>query len=238
MATNYPTSIDAYTNPASTDVTTSPDHAGQHANVNDAVLALETKVGVTNSAVTTSLDYRVNLLEQVGPTGKLVSGGVGETFPRYLAATNTTALTSQTLYVQAITLTKSQVVTNITYVSGTTAAGTPTNWWFVLLDSSLVVKAVTADQLTTAWAADTIKTVAVGTPYTIPTSGLYYVGIMMKATTPISTVGIGALGKTTVAGISPIIAATSSTGQTTPPALAATMGALTVSAIYPWASIT
>ena len=60
MATGFPSSLDALTNPLSTDALTSPSHADQHADVNDAVEALQAKVGVTASAVTTSLDYKVN----------------------------------------------------------------------------------------------------------------------------------------------------------------------------------
>jgi hypothetical protein len=59
MATNFPTSLDSLTNPTSGDTLDSPDHAGQHADVNDAVEALQAKVGVDGSAVTTSLDYLV-----------------------------------------------------------------------------------------------------------------------------------------------------------------------------------
>jgi hypothetical protein len=59
MATNFPTSLDTYTNPTSGNPLNSPDHAGQHVDKNDAVLAIEAKVGVNNSAVTTSLDYLV-----------------------------------------------------------------------------------------------------------------------------------------------------------------------------------
>ena len=60
MATGFPSSLDALTNPLSTDALTSPSHADQHANVNDAVEALQAKVGVTASAVVSSLDYKVN----------------------------------------------------------------------------------------------------------------------------------------------------------------------------------
>lgn len=60
MATGFPTSLDALTNPLSTDVLTSPSHADQHANANDAIEELQVKVGVTGSAVSTSLDYKVN----------------------------------------------------------------------------------------------------------------------------------------------------------------------------------
>jgi len=63
MATNFPTSLDNLTNPAGSDPVNNPSHASQHANINDAIEVLEAKVGVTNSAVTTSLDYRVRSLE-------------------------------------------------------------------------------------------------------------------------------------------------------------------------------
>jgi hypothetical protein len=59
MTTSYPTSLDNFTNPTGSDTLASPDHAGQHADINDAVEALQTKVGVDSSAVVTSLDYKV-----------------------------------------------------------------------------------------------------------------------------------------------------------------------------------
>jgi len=59
MATNFPTSLDSLTNPAAGDSLSSPSHSAQHSNVNDAVEALQAKVGVDGSAVTSSLDYKV-----------------------------------------------------------------------------------------------------------------------------------------------------------------------------------
>jgi hypothetical protein len=55
--------LDNLTNPAGSDPVNNPSHASQHANLNDAIEKLEEKVGVNNSAVTTSLDYRVKQLE-------------------------------------------------------------------------------------------------------------------------------------------------------------------------------
>jgi hypothetical protein len=57
--TNFPTSLDALTNPTSTSHQNDAgvEHHLQHANANDAIEALQAKVGITNSAVTTSLDY-------------------------------------------------------------------------------------------------------------------------------------------------------------------------------------
>ena len=60
MATSFPSGLDALTNPTSSDGLNSPDHAGQHADANDAIEALQAKVGVNSSAVTTSLDYKVS----------------------------------------------------------------------------------------------------------------------------------------------------------------------------------
>ena len=62
MATSFPTSLDSLTNPISSDTLDSVTvpHATQHADANDAIEALQAKVGVNGSAVTTSLDYKVN----------------------------------------------------------------------------------------------------------------------------------------------------------------------------------
>lgn len=66
MATNYPSSLDTITNPSGTDSLSSPSHSQQHANANDAIEALQAKVGVNNSNVSTSLDYRIAQLESGG----------------------------------------------------------------------------------------------------------------------------------------------------------------------------
>lgn len=72
MATSYPTSLDSLSNPTATDKQNNPDHATQHANANDAVEAIEAKVGADSSVVTTSHDYKLSSLsgseKAVGPT--------------------------------------------------------------------------------------------------------------------------------------------------------------------------
>lgn len=47
MATNYPGSLDTFTNPVATDLLSSATvpHAAQHDNLNDAVKAIETALG-------------------------------------------------------------------------------------------------------------------------------------------------------------------------------------------------
>ena len=62
MASNFPSSLDTFTNPSSTDAmdSVSVPHATQHSDLNDAVEALQAKVGADSSAVTTSIDYQLN----------------------------------------------------------------------------------------------------------------------------------------------------------------------------------
>jgi hypothetical protein len=77
MATNFPTSLDSLTNPQGTDSVAAVSHAAQHANANDAIEALEAKVGADNSAVTTSLDYRVRTLENASVDTEAIQDIVG-----------------------------------------------------------------------------------------------------------------------------------------------------------------
>lgn len=66
MATNFPTSLDALNNPTSSNTLASPDHAGQHADANDAIEALQAKVGINGSSVPTSIDYLLSILMPIG----------------------------------------------------------------------------------------------------------------------------------------------------------------------------
>ena len=77
MATNFPTSLDSLTNPQGTDSVQAVSHAAQHANANDAIEALEAKVGANNSAVTTSLDYRIRTLESASVDTEAIQDIVG-----------------------------------------------------------------------------------------------------------------------------------------------------------------
>ncbi len=76
MSTNFPTSLDALTNPTSTDRVSTVGHASQHANINDAVEALQSKVGVNSSAVTSSLDYKVTNTASIDPGHKHTTGSL------------------------------------------------------------------------------------------------------------------------------------------------------------------
>jgi hypothetical protein len=61
LATNYPTSKDNLTNPAATE--SMEGHAALHGNVNDAIEAIETKLGINGSNDVNSIDYKVAQLQ-------------------------------------------------------------------------------------------------------------------------------------------------------------------------------
>lgn len=80
----FPTALDNFTNPTGTAATDSGTrtHSQQHGDVNDAVEALEAKVGINGSAVTTTLDYKLS-----GVTGS----------DKAVSKTGTETLTNKTL---------------------------------------------------------------------------------------------------------------------------------------------
>ncbi len=102
-----------------------------------------------------------------------------------------TALTTQVMTSVAVPMRVGDLATNISFISGATAASVPTNWWFALYSPAGALISQTADQATGAWAADTVKTLPLVTPFLV-TAGhaIYYVGIMMKATTTVSLLGL------------------------------------------------
>jgi len=157
-------------------------------------------------------DYSAPTMPNLG-----VTGTIAETFNRELLnEVNTSALTSGTLRFQAIYLQAGNTVSNISIYSATTAAATPTNGFFALYDGSRNLLAQSANFTTEAWAANTVKTKAMTTPYKVPTSGLYYVGIMIAATTVPTLIGHTARTTNTVGGVAPILQGnTASTGLTT-----------------------
>ncbi len=140
---------------------------------------------------------------------------------------NLAALTTQVMTAVALYLEAGDVVTNLTFCSATTAAGTPTNWWFALYSSAATPALLgqTADQTSTAWAANTAKTVALAAPYTVPTTGIYYAAIMVKATTVPTLLGASLNANASAAVVTgqKVLATTSGTGLTdTAPATIAT----------------
>ena len=151
------------------------------------------------------------------PNGNLGATGVlAETMPRETCPeVNTTVAVTGTLFLQAIRLTAGQLVSNISLCSATTGATTPTNYFAALYSGARALLARSADQTTTAFAANTYRTFAMLTAYRVPTSGLYYIGYMMAATTVATLKGGTAKTGGQLGATVPILHGTSTTGLTT-----------------------
>ena len=170
-------------------------------------------------------------LPDFAPGGRLLTGCVAATMPVSVCSATTGAPTSGQLNLTSIMLEKGQVITNMLMAVSNTGESGGTHGWYVLLDSSRVVRAVTADQVgATVWAAFAGVALAFTAPYTVAATGRYLVGVCIVATGMPTFCGreanaISAPGGAN--GFSPSWVGVSSTGQTTPPAVAATMAALT-----------
>jgi hypothetical protein len=167
-----------------------------------------------------------------------ITGTISETIPRELCpeVNSTIPTVSGTLYLQAIYLTSGQLVSNISIHSATTGAGTPTNYFFALYSSARALLAQSANQTTTAWAANTLKTLPMTTPYRVPTSGLYYIGLMMTATTIVTCKGGTAKTGGQLAAATPPLHGASTSGLTT--SLPDPAGAISTGTASLWAAVT
>lgn len=164
----------------------------------------------------------------LGDDGVKPSSATFETDLRNDVDADLAVLATGSLQLQAIYLPANTLISSITCVSGGTAAGTPLNQWFALYDSSLNKLAVTADDTSTAWAANAAKTLSFATPFTTTYSGLYYIGVMVKATT-VPTLA-GANTRSAINALTPKGQGVSTTGLTNPASAPATAAAITAAA--------
>jgi hypothetical protein len=199
------------------------------ANDTASVLAVTSTAGAyiaKDSAASTGLAW-------VQPWARsfMPAGAISENVPRVALPTgNNSVLTSGTLHLCAMYLPKDATITSISWVSGVTALSAGTNQWFALYDSAYALLRQTADDTSTAWAANSAKTLNLTSTYTTTSAGMFYVGIMVAAATAPTLRGpLGAAAG--VQGIAPIIwGNTTNTGLTTTapnPATGHAQGAVT-----------
>lgn len=145
------------------------------------------------------------------------AGAIAESVPRSTVVTATLASAATgVLYAVAVGLGVGQVITSITFLSGTTAGGTLTHQWFALLDHTGKVLAVTNDVTSAAWNASAEKTLNLSAPYTVTYSGVYYLAKLVTATTVPTMAGSALTAGVAVSTGLPMPAATAGSGLTTP----------------------
>jgi len=180
MATNFPTSLDSLTNPTSSDALNNPSHSAQHANANDAIEALEVKVGINGSTVNTTIDYWIN------NTGATKSGSEVLTNKTIALGSNTvsgtlaqfnTAVTDADL----VSLSGSEILTNKTIALGNnTVSGTLAQFNTAVTDADLVSISGAETLTNKTLTSPVISTISNTGTLTLPTSTDTLVG---RATT-------------------------------------------------------
>ena len=145
------------------------------------------------------------------------ASNVAETFPRLIAGN---ANTYTIPHFQAVYLYAGQVVNSVKFSTGLTAGSALTSQWIGLFDSTGLCVSIGTQSLTTM-AANTLFTWSLSSAYTVPTSGLYYVGIGIYGTTspvyPTFVAGpVGSGGGSTIWGQSPVLQYTSGSAATVP----------------------
>lgn len=161
----------------------------------------------------------------------VLTGSLYETFDRNLCdEVNTAVLSSGRLSCQAIWLPAGITISSISFWSATTAGATLTNQLFGLYDSNLNRLATSTNDTSTAWAANSKKTLSLTSTFTTTYSGIHYLGIMVAATTVPTLKGNTAKTGGQLGAAAPSMGGTSTTGLTTAlPATAAALGTVTTS---------
>lgn len=187
--------------------------------------------------------------EQIKPAGQRrseilrPSAALRETVDRANAPqmVSSSVLATGTLYMSAIPLFKGDVVSSVSFFTASVAAVSPTNWWVGLYDAARNLVAVSTDQTTRAIPATSVITTPVadsgGAAFTVPADGLYYIGIMVAASTMPTVYG----STSTISAVlnqAPKIAGASNTGQTTPPTFPTVAASIASAGTWVYAFVT
>lgn len=125
-----------------------------------------------------------NVTEAAWLWGGSPNGGVViENYGRELISADLSALTTQVMLSVGVPVQPGELISSVSFLSGATAAGTPTNQWGALYDDDGTLLVQSADLLTAAWAADTAKTFTFTKSVAAVRGGIYYAAVMVKATT-------------------------------------------------------
>lgn len=236
MAISYPAGLDNFTNPTGADTLATTPHSTHHANLNDAVEALETRVGITGSVDATSLTKRIAVLEAAGsppawaPADSNLLAWSAD--PMY-GIGSVSAMNAGTLYLTKIKIPTAGTVTNISVRR--TASTALTGVYLALFNSAGALLSQSASAHV-AFGSSGLKTVALSVAQAV-TPGFFFVGAWYTGTSLTLGTVPGVIGDDMNFGLaSPNFRMSiSTTGLTT--TAPNPFGAQTSSTLSPWAAL-
>jgi len=166
-------------------------------------------------------NYRAPLL------GTVLAPPVGQTVPLHSVGTTPLTTVTATVHCASIVLPQNQPIARVGLCAVT--AGTVTGYWVALLDSGLIVRAVSANAVTvTAGHALTSVLPASSVPIVTAYSGLFYIAVGTVSSAAPTLASQAALPSVASVSGPPVYCGTSATAATTtPPAVGTQLGALT-----------
>jgi len=182
------------------------------------IVTLGATTQIDPSGVPSTADLNAEILNRTGAYNlsvQVAKVAGPETIPRVRLENIVVPSASGTIYLHSILLPSGYPVANISFTSNTTAAGTPTNWWFALTDNNFLQLRATANQTTRAWPANTSMSLPLASPFTTTYWGIHYLAICVTATTLPTLYGVVGNGST-VNNIPPRVCCLGLTGQTVP----------------------
>ena len=151
------------------------------------------------------------------------TGAIAETMPRMGIRHEAQTIVTGRLHLAAgLILPAGVPVNSITFLSGGTALAGGSNQWFSLVDQAGNVLAKTADDTSTAWAANAPKTLTLSAPYTPVATTAVYAGIVVVASTMPNLVGVTQASTAAVQAAPKTAVFGTSSGLTNPASLGAT----------------
>lgn len=109
------------------------------------------------------------------------AGCIAETSPRlYTSFSTTTTVTLGQLYATMIVLPGGLLVSSINWLANGTLTS-PTNQWSVLLNNAFQPVGFTNDLTNAAWTSNTVQSFPIASPVRTPYTGLYYLGLLVAA---------------------------------------------------------
>lgn len=169
--------------------------------------------------------------------GSPLNSTYAESIPRWAAAADNAIGATGVALAIGVPLQNGDLVTNISFTTGATAAATPTAGFAALYSPAGALLAQTADFGSTARAANTEYTVALATAQSVTAAGLYYVSISFTAGTvptlrgaTVANAVLGGAGSLTVPSTRKVLAQThgSAVGAVAPATIASGTAVATI----------